>query len=278
MGGRFSHSWQMVKYSAAILRQDRELMVFPLLSSIAAILVIVSFIPLFALDTTTPDEQNPLNFIVLGLIYLGEYFVMFFFNTALVGAAMIRMDGGDPTVQDGLRIAWSKIGRILGYAMIAATVGVILRAIGERFGVIGQIISGLFGMAWTIASFLTVPILVSRDIGPIDAVRESASLLKRTWGENIISNAGIGLVFMLVYVFAFLVVGVMFSLVAATGNTPLILIIAAVSVIGLIIIGLIQAALQGIFSAVLYRFAADGQDTGGFSATDLAQAFAPKIR
>lgn len=278
MGGRFSRSWQMVRHSAVILRQDRELMVFPLLSSIAAFLVLVSFIPLFDPGATTTDEQNPINIIALGLLYLAEYFVMFFFNTALVGAAMIRMDGGDPTVSDGLRIAWSKVGQIFGYAMIAATVGVLLRAIGERFGMLGRLIAGLFGVAWTVASFLAIPVLVSRDIGPLDAVRESASLLKRTWGENVISNAGIGLVFMLVYVLAFAVVGIMVSLVFTTGNMALILGIIIVSVVGLILIGLLQAALQGIFSAVLYRFATDGQDTGGFSADALTRAFAPKLR
>jgi len=278
MGGRFSRSWQMIRHSAAILRQDRELIVFPLLSSIAAFLVLISFIPLFDQGTTTPDEQNPLNVIVLGLLYLAEYFVMFFFNAALVGAAMIRMDGGNPTISDGLHIAWSRFWQIFGYAMIAATVGVLLRAIGERFGFIGRMIIGLLGMAWTAASFLTVPILISRDIGPVDAVKESASLLKQTWGENVISNAGIGLVFMLFYVLAFVVIGVILSLVSTTGNMPLIIGIVVASILGLVILGLLQAALQGILSVVLFRFATDGQDTGEFSTDDLSHAFAPKLK
>jgi hypothetical protein len=278
MGGRFSRSWQMIKHSAAILQQDRELIIFPLLSSIAAFLVLISFIPLFDQGATMSDEQNPLNFMVLGLLYLAEYFVIFFFNAALVGAAMIRMDGGDPTVRDGLRIAWSRVGQIFGYAMIAATVGVLLRAIGERFGFIGRMIIGLLGMAWTAASFLTVPILISRDIGPVDAVKESASLLKQTWGENVISNAGIGLVFMLFYVLAFVVVGVILSLASTTGNMLLIIGIVVASILGLVILGLLQAALQGILSAVLFRFATDGQDTGGFSTDALTQAFAPKLK
>ncbi len=278
MGSRFSRSWQMVKHSASLLQQDRELLVFPLLSSISALLVLASFIPLFALETTAPDEQNPINLIALGLLYLAEYFVMFFFNTALVGAVLIRMDGGDPTIRDGLRIAWSKVGQIFGYAMIAATVGVLLRVIGERFGFIGRLIVGLFGVAWTAASFLTVPILVSRNIGPVDAVKESASLLKRTWGENVLSNAGIGLIFMLIYVLAIAVIGVLLSLVIQTGNMPLILGVATISVIGMLALGLFQAALQGILSAVLYRFATGGLNTGGFSSDDLSHAFVTRLK
>lgn len=277
MGARFSRSWQLVRHSAAILQKDRELMLFPLLSSIAAILVVVSFVPLFSETTTTSEEQNPATVIILGLLYLVEYFVMFFFNAALVGAAMIRMDGSDPTVRDGLRIAWSKIGTIFGYAVIAATVGVLLRAIGERFGVLGRIIAGLFGMAWTVASFLAVPVLVSRDIGPADAVRESAALLKRTWGENIISNAGIGVVFSIVYVAAFCLFGLLLSLVFSTGSMPLIIGSVVVAVIALLLLGLLQAALQGIVSAVLYRFATDDRGADGFSADILQNAFTPKL-
>ena len=137
--------------------------------------------------------------VFLFLFYLVQYFIIFFFNSALVGAAMIRLDGGDPTVRDGLRIASSKIVPIIGYAAIAATVGLILRIIEERAGFIGRWIAGLFGLAFTVATFLTVPILVTRDVGPVEAVKESAVLLKKTWGENIIGNAGMGLVFFLFY-------------------------------------------------------------------------------
>ncbi len=278
MGNRFFRSWQMLKHSASILQQDRELMVFPLLSSVAAMLVFASFIPLFNQNAAEYGQQNPINIIALGLLYLTEYFVIFFFNSALVGAALIRMDGGDPTVRDGLGIAWSKVGQILGYAMIAATVGVLLRAIGQRFGLFGRMIIGLLGITWTAASFLTVPILISRNIGPIGAVKESASLLKKTWGENVISNAGLGIIFMLVYVLAFVIIGFMLSLIAATGNMPLIIGVIVISIIAIIFIGLLQAALQGIFSAVLYRFATDGQGTGEFSAEILNQAFTPKLK
>jgi len=277
MVGRFSRSWQMVRHSAAILQQDRELMVFPLLSSCTAFLVLISFIPLLALNLPTQGEQSSFSALTFGLLYLAEYFVIFFFNTALVGAALIRMEGGDPTVRDGLRIAWSKAAQIFGYAMIAATVGVLLRAVGERFGLLGRMIIGLFGMAWTAASFLTVPVLVSRDIGPVEAVRESATLLKQTWGENIITNAGIGLIFMGVWMLAFIIAGVLVSLVFSTGNMALIVGMAIACGLGLIVIGLLQATLQGIFSAVLYRFATDGRDTGGFSAEDLTRVFTPKL-
>src|SRR5690606_18457675 len=156
-----------------------------------------------------------------------QYFVIFFFNTALVGAAMIRLDGGDPTVSDGLRIARGKWATILGYAAIAATVGMLLRALEQRAGVVGRIVSGLIGAAWAVAPDLTVPVLGARDVGPIEAVKESASLLKATWGENIIGNGGIGLVFTIANVVLVLVCGALVVFLAVQKLVVLATVVAA---------------------------------------------------
>ena len=179
---------------------------------------------------------------------------------------MIRLDGGDPTVRDGLRIASSRFVQILGYAAIAATVGLILRIIEERAGFIGRWIAGLLGLAFTVATFLTVPILVSRDIGPMEAVKESAVLLKKTWGENIIGNAGMGLVFFLFYI------GVDRHRdgvrvrrranrkrdVDRSGHRDR-------SCLAVIALALVQSALQGVYSAALYRYATEGNVGESFS-------------
>ena len=179
MAGRFSNSFALVKASANVLKLDKELMVFPLMSGIATVLVAASFIaPIFMIgpEIFVETESGAASYAAYAFgfaFYLVQYFVIFFFNTALVGAAMIRLRGGDPTVADGFRIAFSKIGPILGYAAIAATVGLILRALEERLGFIGKIMVGLIGAAWTVASFLVVPVLVVEDVGPVDAVKRS---------------------------------------------------------------------------------------------------------
>ena len=274
MFNRFTNSWRLVKYSAAVLKKDRELLVFPLISSIAALLVLASFVPLFGV--APESEDNSINMVVLFGLYLAEYFVIFFFNSALVGAAMIRMDGGNPGVMDGLRIAWSKVGSIFGYAVISATVGLILRIIGQRFGFVGRIVAGLSGIAWSIASYLAVPMLVSRNIGPLDAIRESTSLLKRTWGENLIAGASIGLVFKLVFFIVFLFIAFLAGTAFSREETILATGIAVLGLIVMILLGLFQAALQGVFSAALYRYAIHGDDGNGLSSEVLNNAFAPK--
>src|SRR5690606_13747688 len=126
------------------------------------------------------------------------YSVMIFFNCALVGAAMIRLDGGDPTLSDGFNAAKSRLPAILGYAAIAATVGVLLQGLKQKDNFLVRMMGSLLGAAWTLATFLVVPVLVSRDVGPVDALKQSAGLLKRTWGENAVGQVGIGAAFGLV--------------------------------------------------------------------------------
>ena len=137
---KFTRSWELTKASAAVLRSDKELMIFPVISSLAALLVAATFlIPIFGLRLFEGGQIGPLGFVVGFLFYVCQYFVIFFFNVALVGAAMIRLEGGDPTVADGIRIAKSKAGVILGYAAIAATVGMVLKMFEERAGFLGRI-------------------------------------------------------------------------------------------------------------------------------------------
>ncbi|HJY41967.1 MAG TPA: DUF6159 family protein [Steroidobacteraceae bacterium] len=277
---RFSRSWALIKASGAVLRQDKELLLFPFFSAIATLLVFASFIvPLVvtgAFEQMNLDESQAPFMVFAFIFYLIQYFIIFFFNSALVGAAMIRLDGGDPTVRDGLRIASSRIVQIIGYAAIAATVGLILRLIEERLGIIGRWITGLLGIAFTIATFLTVPILVSRDIGPVEAVKESAVLLKKTWGENIIGNAGMGVVFFLFYLGA-IGIGMLFIFtVVQTGNAPLIILVSAIVALAVIALALVQAALQGVYSAALYRYATDGNVGESFSSALLGEAFRRK--
>ena len=277
---RFSRSWGLIKASAGVLSKDKELLVFPLLSAVCTLIVAAAFVlPAFgmgALDGLREGGMSATAYLFAFLFYLVQYFVIFFFNSALVGAAMIRLEGGDPTLADGLRIASSKVVPILGYAAIAATVGMILRAIQERAGFLGKLVAGFLGVAWTLASFLVVPILVTRNVGPIDAVKESAVLLKKTWGENLIGQGGVGLVFGFIF-FALIIVGGGAIIAAATtGNGVLIGLVVAVVIVAMLLAGLVQAALSGIYSAALYRYAVGAGDSEGFDAQLLGHAFRTK--
>jgi len=266
---RLSNSWQLVKASAAVLKSDRELLVFPVISGVLSVVVVLTFaVPAFLSGVFRPGPDGELSmpaegYLIAFLFYVVQYFVIFFCNTALVGAAMIRLRGGDPTVGDGFQIAVSRIRDILGYAIIAATVGMVLRAISERSGLLGRLVVSGVGLAWNLATYLVVPVLVVEDVGPIEAVRQSASYLKRTWGEQIAGNLGMGLVFGLISLGPIAVGALVFA--AAVGLQSPALAVAAIAgvAVALVAIGLVSSALGGIYAAAVYRYAAEGE-TGTF--------------
>lgn len=271
---RFSNSWALVKASAGVLRADKELMVFPAISAALSVLVLVTFaVPsvLAGLFDTGAGEGFPVAGYVVGfLFYVVQYFVIFFCNTALVGAALIRLRGGDPTVADGFRIASSRLGPIMGYALIAATVGMILRSISERSGVLGKIVVSLVGLAWNLATFLVVPVLAAENVGPIEAVKRSGAYLRKTWGEQIVGNAGMGAVFGVMTLGSILLGLILFIAAALTESTALMAMVGVGLVVTLVGLALISATLGGIYAAALYRYASEG-DAGTFFSPDMVK-------
>lgn len=278
MFARIERSWGLIKASAEVLRSDKELLVFPMLSGGASLLLMLSFaLPLLGARVFAASGEPSLAMLVAGFaFYFSQYFITIFFNAALVAAAMVRLQGGDPTVRDGLRAAWERLGAIAGYAAFAATVGMALRVAEERVGVLGRMVLSLLGVAWTVATYLVVPVLVTRGFGPVAAVRESASLFKRTWGENLIGNGGIGVVFGIGN--ALLIgVGVLTVIAAAGAGLPSLAIALALGFVLLLVLSvLVQSALGGVYSAVLYRYAAVGNAPSGFDQALLSGAFAPR--
>ena len=273
---KFSRSWDLVKASASVLRADKELMLFPVLSSLATLLVLTTFaLPVFALKLFD-HGFNVVGALVGFAFDFCQYAVIVFFNSALVGAASIRLEGGDPTFSDGIRIARGKLPAILGYAAIAATVGVVLKSLRDRDNnIIVRMIGSGLGVAWTLATFLVVPVLVNRDIGPVEALKESVALLKKTWGENAIGHVGIGAAFGLIATFMVLV-GIAATFLAWQAAPAAGITIAIVAVLALLVLATIQSALGGIYSAALYRYAVSRETPPAFRGLALESAFAPK--
>jgi hypothetical protein len=285
MGNAFSNSWNLIKASYNVLRSDRELLLFPLISMIGVILVAIVFsIPLLltgfvsnATNGTTSSGQTALGILVLFLFYLVMYTIIIFSNVALVGAAMIRIRGGDPTVADGFRIATGHLQQIIGYAAISATVGVVLNMIRGENNLVGRIVAGLINFAWNVVTFLVVPVLVVENVGPIDAIKRSGQLLRKTWGEQLVSSGGMGLIFGLVGLGIVLVVGIPLFLLAAAAQSVALAVAGVLVIILLVtIIGLFSSAMSGIFQAALYNYATTGSSGQYFDQSMLAGAFKQK--
>jgi hypothetical protein len=284
MAGKFARSWALMKASAAVLKSDKSLLVFPLLSGLCTLIVAASFLLPVALmvmgdEHAGQDPQQRMSvgsYLLLFAFYLVQYSVIIFFQTALTGVALMHLRGEPTSVSAGFALARSRLGNIIGYALIAATVGLVLRMVQERLGLIGRLVVGFLGLAWTVATFLVVPLIANEDVGPIDAVKRSVELLKRSWGENLIGNGGIGVVFTLVMLLAVVVSAVLVGGALALHSIVAIVIVAAFIVVGFVLLALIQSSLQGIYSAALYRFAESGEASVGFDQALLEQAFRDK--
>jgi hypothetical protein len=280
----FGRSWELVKASFNVLRTDKELMVFPLVSMIGVILVTIVFsIPMvvtgiltsFA-EGTNSTTQNVIGVALLFLFYLAMYAIIIYSNVALVGAAMMRLRGEDPSVGDGFRIAGQHMPQIFGYAAISATVGVLLSMLRDGDNIVGRIVAGLLSFAWNVVTFLAVPVLIIENVGPVDAIKRSGALLRKTWGEQLIANGGIGLVFGLITFAAILVIGVpLFALAVSAQSLALMITAVAVIILIMTLIGLFSSALNGVFQAALYNYASTG-DPGPFSRELVAGAFKHK--
>jgi hypothetical protein len=281
---RIGNSWELVKASIAVLRSEKQLIIFPLISMIGTIIVTLTFLfPLLlahALDRLTTgqwsDSSGFFATIITLLFYIVNYTVIYFCNAALVGAVMLHLQGKPATVRAGFDIAFARLGNILGYALISATVGMILRLIAEKMNIIGKIIISLIGFAWAIATALVVPVLVVEDVNPIDAIKRSASLLKETWGERLVGGASMGFIFGLLF-FGIVIVFVPLLIIAGSlKSVALFALFIPLCVLALVAMGLISSALQGIFNAALYNYAVNGTTGGLYDDNLVKMAFKQK--
>jgi hypothetical protein len=288
--GKFARSWQLAKESAKILLADKELIFFPVLSAcISFIAVIILTTILAGIGLFVPGAANALSdessnigtvggFVILFIFYLVTSFIVTYFTSGLVGAALIRLRGDDPNFGDGIRIANQHIGPIFIFAIMSATVGVltaIIRGNQRNRNIARSVAAGLTEFAWNLASFLAVPIIVSRPVGAPEALKQSTLLLKKTWGEQIIGNAGIGLVFAVPFIL--LVIGGIFGIVALAnaGQGTAALVLLAVIILLIALLAVIQTALTGIYKAAVYLYAAEHVETPAFDPALVRTAFQP---
>jgi len=285
---RISYTFDMMRSSWEVLKAEKQLMLFPLISGVCCVLVLLSFgLPMMANGFPTQEQlhQSPvLYYGLLFLFYFLNYFIVIFFNSAVIACAVLRMRGGEPTLSTGLNAAISRLPQIVGWALVAATVGLILRGLEnlarKRGNFVGQIVAGLIGMAWSVVTFLVVPILVVEKKGPFEAVKESAALLRKTWGEQLVGSFSFGLVFLLLMLPGFIPVFVGLTILseALKSSMPLGVFLIAVGAIYLIGLAVVQSTLQTIFQAALYLYARDNRAPKGFDESQLGSAMAQSPR
>ncbi|MCY3733783.1 MAG: DUF6159 family protein [Chloroflexi bacterium] len=274
------NTWQITKLSWKVLQLDRELIFFPIMGTLGAIVVGVIAAGVFA-GTGTFDrlgsgetEFNIVDLIVTLVAYFGALYMVIFCNAALIAAARERLEGGDPNVMSGIRAVRGMWLAILGWTIITGTVGLILQALQSMarenshgvMRIVAMILVALLQTAWAYITFFVIPVLVVERVGPFRAIRRSGSLLRQSWGEQLTASFS----FFFIYLIAMLIVAI-----------PVVVLIF-VWPVGAIIVGVILggialaavAAMEGIFKAALYEWVSEGKGSEWFDQRTLSNAYA----
>lgn len=276
--GKVSRGWALTRQSWTVLNGDLSLAVFPILSTVFAIVATVAiWAPVVIIrglfDGQALDNHDPLYYIAgAATAYVSTFFAIFF-NVALAACAVRSMRGEDTTIGEGLKAAAQRIGPILGWTFVTTTVGLLLQLLEERLPFAGKIATWLAGAAWAIASFFVVPVLALEGAGPVQSLKRSASVVKERWGESATGAATIAVVTAVISM-AIVVVGVGgFLALTAIGQQVLAIVLATVAVAVIFVVAMLSSALNQIFRVALYQFAVTGQTPPGFSSELLGAAF-----
>ena len=270
---RIKRGWALSKKSWGLLNENRELIRFPLYGAVATIPLAFVFLGpgLYFLDKNVFAGAIPL--LVIGVYVLAV--VGFYFSVGLAAAADMIFRGEPATVSDGLAVARQRFGAICGWAAVSTAISVLMGALENQGGIAGTIAARLVGMAWSLVTFLAVPVIAIEGTGPFATLKRSASLFRERWGQQITGNLAIGgAVFLLGMLPSALVIALGVVVWASAGFVGALLLV--IGVIGLAISLLISKALSGIFGVALYRYALDGQALGGFTPEELESAVKSK--
>ncbi len=270
MFATIGRSWQFAKISYGIVWDFKKLIVFPLLSTLAAAAVIASFVvPLWfsgtleawmafadqEAETAASTGDQAAMYVTLFLFYFCCYFVIVFFNSALTACALKVVNGEAPTIGYGLSMAGKRLGPIFAWALVSALIGVLLRAIENIHERAGYFIAAILGSAWTALTFFVVPVLVMEGVGPIKAIKRSIGTLKSTWGEALVGNFSMGLLAFLVMLPVILLVGGLAAMAFSAGNVPMIALAISAGVLILVIAVAATSTADVVFKALLYNHA-----------------------
>ena len=248
---RLSNGWTIAMNSLQVLKANKQLIVFPILSGFSLLLVSASFFTAvlasagWHVDTVTDDYSKATQYGLLFVFYFLNYFVIVFFNVALMRCTQLYFMGEEVSLQKGLQFSVSRIGAILSWALFAATVGTVLKIVQENLGKIGKIVIGLIGIVWNVATFFVVPVIAFEDKNAIGAFKRSVQLMREKWGESIGASFSFGLM-------QFIAILLLGALAFLIGSFVHVVAGVIVAVLGIVLILAIMSAAQSIFISSVY--------------------------
>ena len=273
----FGNTLELIQASWRVLQEDRRLILLPVASAVAVLIMAALMLGVFA-GTGTLDRLNgegtveAVDVIIAVATYTAAVFIIIYFNAALVAIAYERLRGGNPSLRYGLRVSQRHIWSILGWAMIAATVELILSQLRDSDNLVGKIVGWIASSLWAFSTFFVIPILVVEGVSPVEAMRRSTSLLSKTWGNQFVANFGFFFGYILVAVIAIIPIAI-----GAAVAPEAAVILGVLLSLPIVVIGFANLlAMEGIFKAALYQYAAGGEVHQYFSESAMRNAYVAK--
>lgn len=264
---RLKTGWGLAMDSVGVLRDEPELAAFPFVAGVAGLV----YLALLFGVVTVAGVHGAGTYVVLFALYFGTTFVASFFTAGLVHETREAFEGRDPSVRSGLDAAWANVGTLLAWALVSASVGVVVRAVENRSGIVGDLLAGLFSVAWSILTYFVVPVIVFEDVGIADAISRSGTTFKETWGETAGAGFGVGLVTVLFVGLAVLVTAVLFVAASSVGSAVGVGGALAVGVVLVVLAYLASVTLGAIARTALYVYATEGKTPDKFENVDFGR-------
>ena len=275
---RISRGWALTKQSWGVLKSDRSLVIFPMLSAIFALIAVaVIWLPTASMSGVLAgeaiNEHDPVYYIAAAATAYVSTFIAVFFNVALAACAVRSLRGEDTTVGEGIRAAMQRLGPILGWTLVAATIGLVLRLLQDRIPLAAKIAVWIAGAAWAVATFFVIPVLALERSGPWQSIKRSVAVVKARWGEGATGTVAISAVTVLVVVIVMVGGAACGIVLFAAGLQQLAIAVIAIAVAAVIVVSIVSSALTEIFRVAVYQYAVTGATPGAFDNALLQNAF-----
>lgn len=259
---------KLARGSLSVLRDHPKLIAFPLIGGLAGLVFIA--VLLGGTLVGTGQESGPILYAALFGLYVGSTFIASFFTAALMHATRDAFHGEQPDLRRSMAAAWRRKGTLLLWAVIAAVVGVLIRALEESNEIVARIVAVVFALGWAVMTYFVVPVIVFEDVGLRGMFSRSGGLVKDLWGESLGAEAGVSIVTVLLVLVGAAVTAVGF-LVLPTGTAAglfTVLAIGAIAIVGALLIGM---ALTGIAKTALYVYATEDETPPYFDGLDFGR-------
>jgi hypothetical protein len=272
--GRISNGWTLTMKSLAIVRENKHFLVFTLLSGISLLLVMGSFVGSLAAQSDAFDKMEPaVKYGIYFMFYFTAWSVVIFFNMALIHCALKTLNGEETSVADGIVFSFSRMHLVLSWAFISATIGLLLRVLEDKSEKLTAVITAVLGVAWSLMTFMVVPVLAYENVSVFQAIKRSSALLRNSWGERIGAGFSFGLVgFLLFLALAFSAGGIFLLLLKLNIVPGLFAFFVCLVVIALTVMCLMSTA-ETVFTALMYQYSI-GKATGNISHEEIKGSFA----